>query len=384
MKRMCDSILPLEPEAVSLEARKGARKAIRNYSIATGVVTALVLTLSCLLFIVEQISHDISHVVSLNDPIAMTLHNQLQAYDAQIIQLDGGATPEILVQMQNSQEAVAIKEDLQKFATNNRQLYSDVNRARGIGQFLFRIPNAVGHLFLGKDWGDDWGSVSNRYAVLGCAGKQSDWQCDPEHIRRALEIDLPLFDLGMTPDKKKRTIPEDTVKQGFQKISVYQDIRAMAMYSRDIILSFVGSITGFLLPILYAALGACASILRKLRSDTVSHLFHPEYSKVANRAHITTAVIVGISIGLFSDIVRGGAGVSPLGLAFVAGYASDKFFEFVDRIVHSIFPSVRPRDVDPVGADPKPNVWLQQNASTLRWNLHRRRRFTIATREKPV
>jgi hypothetical protein len=166
-----------------------------------------------------------------------------------------------------------------------------------------------------------------------------DWQCSTKSIRHALEIDLPIFAIGRSADRTRQFIPEDAVNHGFQKIAVYQDIRAMATYARDIILAFVGSITGFLLPVLYAWLGACAAILRKLRQDTAACLFHPEYSKVANRAHVTTAVIVGISIGLFSNLVRGGTEVSPLAVAFVAGYASDQFFEFIDRLVHSMFPS---------------------------------------------
>jgi hypothetical protein len=50
-------------------------------------------------------------------------------------------------------------------------------------------------------------------------------------------------------------------------------------------------------------------------------------------------VIVGISIGLFSELLQGGKEFSPLAIAFVAGYASDKFFAFIDRIVSAIFPT---------------------------------------------
>jgi hypothetical protein len=167
----------------------------------------------------------------------------------------------------------------------------------------------------------------------------ADWECTTDSVRHALEIDLPLFDIGKTPDQKNWMIPEDTVKQGFQKIAIYQQIRATAKYARDNILMFVGMTTGFVLPILYAWLGATAAILRKLRDDTAACLFHPEYSKVANRAHVTTAVIVGISIGLFSDIVQEGKAMSPLAIAFVAGYASDRFFQFIDRLVQALFPS---------------------------------------------
>jgi hypothetical protein len=48
---------------------------------------------------------------------------------------------------------------------------------------------------------------------------------------------------------------------------------------------------------------------------------------------------VGIAIGLLSDLIEGGKSLSPLAIAFVAGYASNKFFHFIDRLVDSLFPT---------------------------------------------
>jgi hypothetical protein len=154
-----------------------------------------------------------------------------------------------------------------------------------------------------------------------------------------LEITLPLL---ARPERKvgDTAIPSerDAVDQGFEKIAVYQDIRAMALYANDIIPSVFGAVTGFVLPVRYACLGASASILRQLTADSSSNTFHPEHSKVANRAHMTSAVIVGIYIGLFSKLLEGGKDISPLALSFMAGYASDKFFYSVDPLVGAIFP----------------------------------------------
>ncbi len=176
------------------------------------------------------------------------------------------------------------------------------------------------------------------------ASVDDDWQCNPAVAREVLEITLPLLAKPSAPkDAKDQPSEHDAVAQGFQKIAVYQDIRAMALYANDIILSIVGALTGFLLPVLYAWLGACAAILRQLSAESAANTFHPEHSKVANRTHVTSAIIVGISIGLFSKLLEGGKEISPLALAFVAGYASDKFFFFVDRLVGALFP---PRESD--------------------------------------
>ncbi|CAB3778127.1 hypothetical protein LMG28614_00547 [Paraburkholderia ultramafica] len=347
MSRITEAVAPVVGETVGAEARKGARKAIRNYSLSAAALTLLVLALSCLLFAIKEISDDIKVGIQSNDPISLVMHNQLQAYDAAIKKANENPTHDALAQVQNSPEADAIKETLQKFATNNRQLYSDIQRTGTISKFFFWVPNALGErLFalFGEDWGDDWGIVKKQYAKncskADIAGSTlpAYWECSTDSMRAALEIDLPLFNIGLSPDKKT-VIPEDTVNQGFQKIALYQQIRATAKYAQDNILTFVGMTTGFVLPILYAWLGATAAILRRLRDDTAACLFHPEYSKVANRSHVTTAVIVGISIGLFSDIVQEGKTLSPLAIAFIAGYASDKFFQFLDRLVATLFPS---------------------------------------------
>jgi hypothetical protein len=131
------------------------------------------------------------------------------------------------------------------------------------------------------------------------------------------------------------------VNQGFEKIAAYQDIRAMAMRARDFNVAFVGSAVGFLLPFFYALLGANAAVLRQLHVETRNSTFHPEHSKIEKRVRLTTAAIVGITIGLFSNFLQGGKAASPLAIAFAAGYASDKLFEFVNRIVGAIFPSSR-------------------------------------------
>lgn len=175
--------------------------------------------------------------------------------------------------------------------------------------------------------------------------ENSNWLCSPDSIRDALELKLPLLAIKRGEREEHSGIlgrpitPEAGVEQGFSKIAVYQVIRAMAMHEMDFTVSLAGSITAFILPVGYAMLGACAAILRQLRSDTSKSMFHPEHSKIANRSHMTCAVIVGITIGLFANFMEGGKEASPLAIAFIAGYASDRFFLFVDRLIETLFPT---------------------------------------------
>jgi hypothetical protein len=375
MSRIAAAVSPVVPETLGARALRGSRKAIRYYSFAAAVLTVLVLSLSCLLFVVAQASDDIEKTVKENDRIALSLHNQLQAHAIMILDAkakkDAGERDAALLALQNAQPALLIKEQLQTFATNNRQLYADVTRIDELFNF-FRIrwraniyknecpkgddANAGTHPGLYWPPGAAFGLYGAEYGMTGPydnAPKHAvtefrwpppvppDWRCDPDHTREVLEITLPLLAYHHQDKDNPGPFepPENAVEQGFQKIAVYQDIRSMAMFIHDIVLAFVGAVTGFLLPVLYACLGACASIMRNLSTDCVACVFHPEHSKVTNRSHLTTAIIVGISIGLFSDLLDGGKKISPLALAFVAGYASDKFFHFLDRLVSTVFPA---------------------------------------------
>ncbi|KXV12816.1 hypothetical protein CR51_06320 [Caballeronia megalochromosomata] len=344
MSRIAHAVTPVVAETVGDEARRGARRAIRIYTHSAIALTLLVVSLSCLLFVANQVSTDIATVVRENDAAALTLHNQLQAHAVAIADADQKKDAAAVIALQNSQPALQIKEELQSFATNNRQLFADVSRisafttSLGLGAIRspYKAPCDAEENVLNFQ-----GAYRTSHSPKYYAGKAAsgDWQCNPDVARKVLEITLPLLAKpNAEPGDAHPPTDLDAVAQGFQKIAVYQDIRAMALYANDIILSIVGAVTGFLLPVLYAWLGACAAILRQLSADSAANTFHPEHSKVANRAHVTSAIIVGISIGLFSKLLEGGKDVSPLAIAFVAGYASDKFFYFVDRLVGAMFP----------------------------------------------
>lgn len=371
--RLATSALPVVAETAGGEARRGARRAIRIYTWSAVVLTLAVVSLSCLLFTVNQVSDDVLHTVQLNDAGSMALHNQLVSYGENIVVSkqktdrelrallgsayqqtfeSGNDTPEViearekasneLYALSNSQPALQIKENLQQFATNNRQLFNDVHRIRLIGRLLnLSVTNR--YTDRDPDCPEPAPKPVLRHVNAASSPVAADWICDQKRIRESLEIKVPMLQPVINEGKDKdidySVHPEGVIKDGFIKIAAYQDIRAMALYGREIILSFVGALTGFVLPVVYAWLGACAAILRKIKIECETSRFHPEYSKVANRSHVTCAIIVGIAIGLFSDLVQGGKNISPLGVAFVAGYASDKFFYFVDRLVDVIFPS---------------------------------------------
>jgi hypothetical protein len=94
-----------------------------------------------------------------------------------------------------------------------------------------------------------------------------------------------------------------------------------------------GILSNYILPILYAMLGAVAYGLRNL-SDHVATRTVFTYSLVRARARFRLAVLAGVVVGLFNDFTKGIA-LSPLAVAFLVGYAVEIFFSFVDAIVEA-------------------------------------------------
>ena len=109
--------------------------------------------------------------------------------------------------------------------------------------------------------------------------------------------------------------------------------------SRNVAQSVLGSITQYILPVLYGFLGAMAAAMRLLRRKVDSSLV-----SYTDRARLQQGAILGVLggavIGLFASSV-GGAGVAGgLGLsalALLAGYNVDGVFRLLDELSDRLF-----------------------------------------------
>jgi hypothetical protein len=208
----------------------------------------------------------------------------------------------------NTPSALIIKERLQEFARNNRALYAQTKWLRRLNLDSFQ----------------------NVYA--------SPWMLDGTRLRENLELHLPIL---TKPNRTRKhdtasddeTLgPEHAIDDGLQKLAVYQDIRAMAQDAQRTSDILWAAITTYVLPALYSVLGSLAFILRDLSEQSVSKTFHPTHGRFINRVRLVIAVIIGTVIGLFDNLWKDSAvSASPLAIAFIAGYAANTFFAFLDK-----------------------------------------------------
>jgi len=117
-------------------------------------------------------------------------------------------------------------------------------------------------------------------------------------------------------------------------------------------------LSGFLLPMLYGLLGACAFVLRKL-SDEIDKLTYANDARVRYSLRLNIGLLSGLAVGWF---IKPGAGdatlvsLSPLALAFVAGYGSDLFFVALDKIVQAFAPAPTPPSSGPIAEKSAPDT----------------------------
>ena len=357
---LAKAIRPVTLETLAPDTILDAKAVTRFYFRLTIYLVIFIVPVSMAVFMDSNLSAKGKNLIEENDKVALVIHNELQNYRKDIIRAEIGisgsseaaaltphskradarkrasglaqardtasasaptsAASAVLaikdLELSETPTALELKENLQDFARNNRQLYAET-------LWLVRLT------LHGSD---------NVY--------ESPWMLTGPTQRENLELALPILakpeyiktgELIYNPYAlEKPLIPEDAIDDGMQKLAVYQDIRAMAQNAERTSDIFWGAITSYLLPVLYSVLGASAFILRESVDQNFKKTFDPEYSRFANRARLITAVIVGAVIGLFNGLwTTSIATASPLAVAFLAGYAADTFFSFLDKAAAS-------------------------------------------------
>jgi hypothetical protein len=116
-------------------------------------------------------------------------------------------------------------------------------------------------------------------------------------------------------------------------LRTYQAVRAYAESLREFVTFWYGGMAASILPVFYALLGASAWSLRQTQIKIRAKTFD---NADAKSAQYLVAAIAGTVIGLFSGLfVSSGVSLSPLALAFLAGYSSDVLFQVLDGVLRT-------------------------------------------------
>jgi hypothetical protein len=118
------------------------------------------------------------------------------------------------------------------------------------------------------------------------------------------------------------------------KIELLTEMAPFAEELIDTASVMYGAINACILPILYAWLGACAFLLRRVCKEGGETVAIGRQSAIGR---LVMAGIGGMVIGFFNNlVVDGGVSVSPFALAFLVGYAIDMFYGVLESTIASV------------------------------------------------
>ncbi|MCP4108929.1 MAG: hypothetical protein GY749_25860 [Desulfobacteraceae bacterium] len=102
----------------------------------------------------------------------------------------------------------------------------------------------------------------------------------------------------------------------------------------------------YVLPLLYGLLGAMAYVLRKL-SLKIRALTYEEDSNIRYGLRIQLGALSGLAVGWFIDAGSSSlvSSLSPLAVAFLAGYSIEVLFAIMDRFISAFTIKENPKDI---------------------------------------
>jgi len=268
---------------------KQARIVVNRYTVIAAALCAVLLPFSVATFVSSAISDSIRKDTETANALALTLAERERAIHAAVSSATGdGASPSVTGISPND-----MLKELQQFTIAIRALNS---HARELSLFA---PSTA----------------------LTPPGKVArDQQLDAAEKGNKFELPVPLADLRAQAD------------EAVAKIKLYQSVRYRAVSAQETAAIWSGAVATCILPVLYAALGACAYLLRLFEEQIRNRTFTAD----GHRARFLIAGIGGLVIGLFTNFnVTEGGSLSPLALAFLVGYAVDVFFSFLEGLLRA-------------------------------------------------
>jgi hypothetical protein len=165
--------------------------------------------------------------------------------------------------------------------------------------------------------------IAHRLTFDHLFAPSASWEKARSYIK-PVGVDQTAFD-HLTVDPN--TNNADVVSEGMYQIRLYQAIREYAQDNTAIDKSYVAAVSTYILPCLYALLGAflytCRSRAPTRHSDRIE----------GHGSRYAMAFILGATISVFSSLIPKDLLLSPLAIAFLAGYSIDAFTSRLDALV---------------------------------------------------
>ncbi len=192
---------------------------------------------------------------------------------------------------------------------------------------------AVPHLTPDELFGEIVEFSRNSNWLLETASRLNYWfnpspmRIDPSPVKFDKDNPHHVTDINVPP---QISTTSEIVNAGLTQIVAYQLIRNFSLAAYKTNWVFYGGITTYVLPAVYALLGATLYGFRLSARLIRNRSFLPSD---AHSARYFIALISGIVIGLFGSLVPKNLALPPLAVAFLVGYAVEIFFSRLDDLI---------------------------------------------------
>ena len=149
--------------------------------------------------------------------------------------------------------------------------------------------------------------------------------------------EVPLVQDGLLKDRHP-LCSEENISKFYEVLCVKAyELEEQQLGVEDVLVNAratLGVLNQYLLPLLYGLIGSLAYILRTL-SREIHNVTFTRGSEIRYALRWPLGMLGGVTVGLFFDPAdfQGFAAITPLGLAFLAGYGVELLFTGLDRMV---------------------------------------------------
>jgi hypothetical protein len=242
------------------------------------IVTSLLVCISVVLFMMNSTSDQVDTMLTTQNRASLKLWSNLEYYEHHA-PVDASLPPGLM-------------DDVVEFSRTNANIIKTAHRL------------TFDHLF----------------------APSASWESAKKYIKPVGVDETPFNHLTVDPNLKNTEI----VSEGMYQIQLYQAIREYAQDNAAIDKSYVSAVSTYILPCLYALLGA---FLYTCRSR--AHRKHSDRTE-GHGSRYAMAFILGATISVFSSLIPKDLLLSPLAIAFLAGYSIDAFTSRLDALVEKM------------------------------------------------
>jgi len=312
LTKLAARLKPVTAESLKASSNGDAKATGRRYWSIAIILALLIFPYSLFSIVSSSLSDSIRKDISTANDLAVKLTGELGS-SSRAAGADPCAPPQVAPIAADNSATTNLGAGLSRVDVIT-QLQSFASTIRAIDTRASQL-----NLYVLYEVNDPFASLRPPRRVPSNEKAEADAEEKAKTLKATLQLPVPL--------------PHDLARVAECRISVYQDVRYYGQSVVDAVAVWYNAFAVVVLPVLYALLGTCVYLVRTFERETSNRTFtrsHADYHR------FLIAGVAGGVVGFFSNFaLSAGSSISPLAVAFLAGYAVDVFFSFLEGLMQA-------------------------------------------------